>query len=322
MLQRMVEAKAICRRTCSSRPRCSCASTPATRSRPAGSSARPSTARGASPSFRPAPATASEIGMPVRSADGLVGRIIDVGALASRVLLVSDRPASSRRGCCETAFRSLPRGAATGRSTSARSKSAAIRSSAATSSSPRAPAGFTRRWCPIARVVKLDDDGAVALPLADPATTSFAIVEPPFEPAAIAAEKRRPQPTRPDGPRRAWSAARRDRPGPDALCRCLPAATVVAASLLSALPIVSTSGWYPDFGYPRADQLAAASRRPVAGLVGRSAGLRQRPVHRISDRLFNSFVECDHAGARPDRPPHDVARLLDRMGACGGADRD
>jgi rod shape-determining protein MreD len=29
----------------------------------------------------------------------------------------------------------------------------------------------------------------------------------------------------------------------------LPAATVVAASLLSALPIVSTSGWYPDFGY-------------------------------------------------------------------------
>ena len=31
------------------------------------------------------------VGMPVRSADGLVGRIIDAGALASRVLLVSDR---------------------------------------------------------------------------------------------------------------------------------------------------------------------------------------------------------------------------------------
>ena len=41
---------------------------------------------------------------------------------------------------------------------------------------------------PIARVVKLDDDGAVAIPLADPSTTSFAIVEPPFEPSAIAAE--------------------------------------------------------------------------------------------------------------------------------------
>jgi rod shape-determining protein MreD len=29
----------------------------------------------------------------------------------------------------------------------------------------------------------------------------------------------------------------------------VPAATVVVASLLAALPIVSTSGWYPDFGF-------------------------------------------------------------------------
>src|SRR5437764_14071659 len=29
----------------------------------------------------------------------------------------------------------------------------------------------------------------------------------------------------------------------------VPAVTVLAASLLAALPIVSTSGWYPDFGY-------------------------------------------------------------------------
>ena len=41
---------------------------------------------------------------------------------------------------------------------------------------------------PVARVVKLDDDGAVAVPLADPATTSFAMVEPPFEPAATSAD--------------------------------------------------------------------------------------------------------------------------------------
>ena len=42
------------------------------------------------------------IGMPVRSPDGLVGRIIEAGALASRVLLVSDRanivPARLLRG--------------------------------------------------------------------------------------------------------------------------------------------------------------------------------------------------------------------------------
>jgi len=39
---------------------------------------------------------------------------------------------------------------------------------------------------PIARVIRLDDDGAVALPLADPSNISFAVVEPPYEPAAQA----------------------------------------------------------------------------------------------------------------------------------------
>jgi rod shape-determining protein MreD len=37
--------------------------------------------------------------------------------------------------------------------------------------------------------------------------------------------------------------------GPSRFAAYLPAATVVAASLLAALPIVSTNGWYPDFGY-------------------------------------------------------------------------
>ena len=46
---------------------------------------------------------------------------------------------------------------------------------------------------PIARVVKLDDDGAIALPLADPANTSVAMVQPPFEPAAVAAESATPE---------------------------------------------------------------------------------------------------------------------------------
>src|SRR6185295_14904213 len=73
---------------------------------------------------------------------------------------------------------------------------------------------------------------------------------------------------------------------------------------------------------PRADQLAPASLGPVAGLVGSADGARQRPHHRLADRLVGGLVECDHARARPDRSPHDVARLLDRMGACRGADRD
>jgi rod shape-determining protein MreD len=37
--------------------------------------------------------------------------------------------------------------------------------------------------------------------------------------------------------------------GPVQFASYIPAACVAAASLLAALPIVSTNGWYPDFGY-------------------------------------------------------------------------
>jgi rod shape-determining protein MreD len=37
--------------------------------------------------------------------------------------------------------------------------------------------------------------------------------------------------------------------GPVQFASYIPAASVIAASLLAALPIVTSSGWYPDFGY-------------------------------------------------------------------------
>jgi rod shape-determining protein MreD len=49
--------------------------------------------------------------------------------------------------------------------------------------------------------------------------------------------------------RAALTPPRRIGQGPWPLAVYVPAATVIAASLLAALPIVSTSGWYPDFGY-------------------------------------------------------------------------
>jgi len=128
------------------------------------------------------------VGMPVRSADGLVGRIIDTGALASRVLLVSDRanivPARLLRG--GIAVISQGRGDGTidvrplevGRNPFKRGD---IIITSGTG-------GLYPPLVPIARIVKLDDDGAVAIPLADPANISFAIVEAPFEPAASADE--------------------------------------------------------------------------------------------------------------------------------------
>jgi rod shape-determining protein MreD len=37
--------------------------------------------------------------------------------------------------------------------------------------------------------------------------------------------------------------------GPSPVSAYVPAATVAGGSLLAALPIVSSSGWYPDFGF-------------------------------------------------------------------------
>ncbi len=49
--------------------------------------------------------------------------------------------------------------------------------------------------------------------------------------------------------RSALSVPRRIGEGPSRFAGLFPAASVAAASLLAALPIISVSGWYPDFGY-------------------------------------------------------------------------
>ena len=49
--------------------------------------------------------------------------------------------------------------------------------------------------------------------------------------------------------RAALSPRRRIGQGPRVGATIIPAASVVAASSLAALPIVSNSGWYPDFGF-------------------------------------------------------------------------
>jgi rod shape-determining protein MreC len=128
-------------------------------------------------------------GMPVRSPDGLVGRIIDVGALASRVLLVSDRSSIVPSRLLRTGIPIIAQGRGDG--------TVEVRP-LEVGRNPFRPGdiiissgtgGLYPPVVPVARVIKLKDDGAIALPLADPSKISFAIVEPPFEPAAIAAEK-------------------------------------------------------------------------------------------------------------------------------------
>jgi len=49
--------------------------------------------------------------------------------------------------------------------------------------------------------------------------------------------------------RAALASKRRIGAGPVAGARFVPAASVIGASLLSLLPVISASGWYPEFGF-------------------------------------------------------------------------
>jgi rod shape-determining protein MreC len=127
------------------------------------------------------------VGMPVRSPEGLVGRIIDVGRLASRVLLVSDRanivPARLLRNGIPVIAQGRGDGTIDVRPLEV-GRNPFRRGDIIVSSGT---GGLYPPGVPVARVLKLQGDDAIALPLADPAQISFAIVEPPFEPAAMAA---------------------------------------------------------------------------------------------------------------------------------------
>lgn len=130
------------------------------------------------------------VGMPVRSADGLIGRVVDAGALASRVLLISDRsnivPSRLLRGGLPVIAQGRGDGTIDVRPLEVGRNPFRRGDIVVTSGT----GGLYPPLVPVARVVRLDDDGAIALPLADPANTSFAVVEPPFEPEAMAAEPR------------------------------------------------------------------------------------------------------------------------------------
>ena len=127
------------------------------------------------------------VGMPVRAPEGLIGRVVDAGQMASRVLLISDRAnivpvrmlrtgmavISTGRGDGTVDLRPLE----VGRNPFRRGDIVVTSGTG----------GLYPPLVPVARVVRLDDDGAIAVPLADPSDASFAVVEAPYEPAAIEA---------------------------------------------------------------------------------------------------------------------------------------
>jgi rod shape-determining protein MreC len=126
-----------------------------------------------------------KVGMPVRAAEGLIGRVIDAGSIASRVLLVSDRanivPARILRGGQPVISTGRGDGTIDVRPLEVGKNPFKPGDIIVTSGT----GGLYPPLVPVAKVVRLDDDGAIALPIADPTRVSFAIVEPPFEPAAL-----------------------------------------------------------------------------------------------------------------------------------------
>ena len=128
-----------------------------------------------------------EVGMPVQAADGLIGRIIDSGAFAARVLLVSDRASIVPARLLRTGAPVIAQGRGDGMievKPLEVGRNPFRRGDLIVTSGT---GGLYPPLIPVGRVVRAEGDNAVALPLADPAGVSFAIVQEEFEPLASAA---------------------------------------------------------------------------------------------------------------------------------------
>ena len=127
-----------------------------------------------------------QIGMPVRAPQGLIGRTIDVGALASRVLLISDQANIVPARLLRTGQDVISQGRGDG---SVELKPLEVGRNPFTPGDlviTSGTGGLYPPLVPIARVVRLNGDNAIALPFADPGAFSFAIVQKPYEPDATA----------------------------------------------------------------------------------------------------------------------------------------
>jgi rod shape-determining protein MreC len=125
------------------------------------------------------------VGMPVRAPRGLIGRVIDAGTFSSRVLLVSDRSNIVPARLLRTGQPVISQGRGDG---TVELKPIEV------GRNPFQPGdmvitsgtgGLYPPLVPIARVLRREGDNAIAMPLADPAATSFAVVQHVYEPEAM-----------------------------------------------------------------------------------------------------------------------------------------
>ena len=124
------------------------------------------------------------VGQPVRAADGLVGRVLETGRWASRVLLVSDGASSVPVRLLRLGLPALAVGRGDG--------TIELRT-LEVGANPFRPGdvlvtsgvgGIYPPDIPVARVIAIQGDTAIARPVADPARVDLAIVQPLYQPAA------------------------------------------------------------------------------------------------------------------------------------------
>lgn len=125
------------------------------------------------------------VGQPVRAADGLIGRVIETGQWASRVMLMTD-------GASSVPVRSL-RGGVPALAVGRGDGTIELRTLEVGSNPFRrgdilvtsGVGGIFPPNVPAARVIRLEGDTAIAQPLADPGRADYAIVQPVYQPAAV-----------------------------------------------------------------------------------------------------------------------------------------
>lgn len=134
------------------------------------------------------------VGQPVRSPDGLIGRVLETGRWASRVLLVSD-------GASSVPVRSL-RGNVPALAVGRGDGTIELRT-LEVGSNPFRPGdilvtsgvgGVFPPNVPVAQVLRIENQTAIARPVADPARVDQVIVQPAYQPAATGELEAAPPP--------------------------------------------------------------------------------------------------------------------------------
>jgi rod shape-determining protein MreC len=267
-------------------------------------------------------------GMPVRTAQGLVGRVLEVGHNAARVLLVTDTESTVpvRRATDGTPAFINGRGDGT---LQVRLLSLGLNPLKTGDVFVTSGAGGLY-WpgTPMAMVVSLTHDGAIARPLSDPAASEIVAVQPSWEPTADptlpppAPDVPPPPPKKPRAPKSPSPAknpppSTHERPAPDppgGKARGAPLHHALAAGRLSDPVGGGGAGVLGAFvagdrlgaadaavRLPDAAGLAPIAARAAAGLGGHLAGPVRRYGQRPAHGQRHHLVVDHHAGARRDR---------------------